>query len=68
MLDAKKVREKGTWKAFTEATQHDFEITAEWEEEYNAGLVDRLFDQLRMLDEEWTPYPINRYEHSLQSG
>lgn len=61
-------REKGTWKSMAEATQHDFDIVGEWEQEYNAGLVDRLFDQLRMLDEVWTPYPINRYQHSLQSA
>ncbi len=61
-------REKGTWIAMEEATQHDFDIVMDWEEEYNAGLVDRLFDQLRMLDEAWTPYPINRYQHSLQSA
>jgi len=68
MLDGQNTREKGTWKAFADATQHDFDIVADWEEEYNSGLVDRLFDQLRMLNEEWTPYPINRYEHSLQSA
>ena len=60
--------EKGTWKAMAEATQHDFEILVDWEGEYNAGLADRILDQLRMLDEEWTPYPINRYQHSLQSA
>ena len=32
------------------------------------GLVDRLLEQFEQLDETDTPYPINRYQHSLQSA
>jgi len=39
-----------------------------YEAKFNAGLVDRLLAQLRLLDEDWTPYPVNRYQHSLQAA
>ncbi len=59
---------KATWTAMEDATQADFEAVIDFEAEYNAGLVDRLLAQLKQLDEPWTPYPINRYQHSLQSA
>ena len=40
----------------------------DYEEAFNAGLADRLLDAIRALDEDWTPYPVNRYQHSLQSA
>ncbi len=59
---------KAQWKAMEDASQSDFKAVMAYDEEYNRGLVDRLLDQLRQLDEEWTAYPINRYQHSLQSA
>ncbi len=59
---------KAGWTAMENATRADFEALVEFEKTYNAELVDRLLAQLRLLDEEWTPYPINRYQHSLQSA
>jgi predicted HD phosphohydrolase len=59
---------KATWTAFDNATQADWEAVMDYEAEFNAGLVDRLLAQFRLLDEEWTPYPINRYQHSLQTA
>jgi len=59
---------KATWTAFENATQADWEAVMDYEAEFNAGLVDRLLEQFRMLDEASTPYPINRYQHSLQSA
>ena len=50
------------------ATREDFDAITEYDTEFNAGLVDRLLEQFRHLDEEWTAYPINRYQHSLQSA
>ena len=40
----------------------------DYEAEFNAALPDRILDAIRSLDEEWTPYPVNRYQHSLQSA
>lgn len=59
---------KATWTAMENAERADFEAVVEFEKAYNAELVDRLLAQLKLLDEEWTPYPINRYQHSLQSA
>mgnify|MGYP001119924351 CR=1 FL=1 len=59
---------KASWSAMEHASAEDFKAVMEYDSEYNEGLVDRLLDQLRQLDEPWTAYPINRLEHSLQSA
>jgi predicted HD phosphohydrolase len=59
---------KPTWTSFEEATAADWKAVEAYEEDFNAGLVDRLMDAIRSLDEEWTPYPINRYQHCLQTA
>ncbi len=59
---------KASWTAMEDASRADFEAVVEFEKAYNAELVERLLAQLRLLDEDWTPYPINRYQHSLQSA
>ena len=46
----------------------DWEAVSAYETEFNADLVDRLLTQLQLLDEKNTPYPVNRYQHSLQSA
>ena len=61
-------RYRGRWTAMENASRADFEALVEFERDYNAGLVERLVAQLQLLDEEWTPYPINRYQHSLQAA
>jgi predicted HD phosphohydrolase len=65
MLD--KTRKPG-WTSFENASREDFLAVMEYDEAFNVGLVDRLIDALRALDEKWTAYPINRYQHSLQSA
>lgn len=59
---------KPAWTRMEDATKEDFLSVMDYEDDFNAGLVDRLLDALRSLDEDWTPYPINRYQHSLQSA
>lgn len=59
---------KPTWTSFEEATQADWDAVMEYEEAFNAALVDRIIAMLKSLDEDWTPYPVNRYHHSLQSA
>ena len=56
------------WTAFEQTTREDWDAVMAYDESFNAGLVDRLLAQFRLLDEEWTPYPVNRYQHSLQSA
>ncbi len=59
---------KPTWTSFLNATKQDFLAVMDYEDEFNAALVDRLLEAIRSLDEDWTPYPINRYQHCLQSA
>jgi predicted HD phosphohydrolase len=59
---------KPTWRNFEEATREDWLAVMDYEAAFNAALPDRLLDAIRALDEEETPYPVNRYQHSLQSA
>ncbi len=59
---------KASWKSFEETTAADWDAVMEYEHEFNAGLIDRLLVQFELLDEKETPYPVNRYQHSLQSA
>ncbi|EBA18659.1 hypothetical protein RSK20926_13089 [Roseobacter sp. SK209-2-6] len=59
---------KPNWTSFTEATPEDWAAVEKYEEDYNAALPERILDAIRSLDEDWTPYPVNRYQHSLQAA
>ncbi|WP_027244530.1 HD domain-containing protein [Leisingera daeponensis] len=59
---------KPTWTSFTEATPEDWAAVEKYEEAYNAALPERILAAVRSLDEDWTPYPVNRYQHSLQAA
>lgn len=57
-----------TWTRMEDASKEDFLAVMAYDDHFNAGLVDRLIAALISLDEDWTPYPINRYQHSLQAA
>jgi len=59
---------KPAWTRMEDAGKEDFQAVMDYEENFNTGLVDRIIVMLKSLDEDWTPYPINRYQHSLQSA
>ncbi len=59
---------KPTWTRMEDASKEDFLAVMDYEEAFNAALVDRIKSMLLSLDEDWTPYPINRYQHSLQAA
>ena len=48
-------RYKGSWTAMENSGKADFEAVEDFEREYDAGLVERLVAQLKLLGEEWTP-------------
>ncbi len=59
---------KPTWTRMEDASKEDFQAVMAYDEDYNNALVTRLLEAIKSLDEEWTAYPINRYQHSLQSA
>jgi predicted HD phosphohydrolase len=65
MLDKSR---KPAWTRMEDATIEDFQAVMAYDENYNNSLVERLLEAIKSLDEEWTAYPINRYQHSLQSA
>ncbi|MFW8637275.1 HD domain-containing protein [Cribrihabitans pelagius] len=59
---------KPGWTSFEQATAADWAAVVEYEAAYNAALPGRILDAIRSLDEAWTPYPVNRFQHSLQAA
>ena len=57
-----------SWTSFEQAEKADWDAVMAYEEAYNAALPDRILAMLRSLDEGHTPYPVNRYQHSLQAA
>ena len=49
-------------------TREDYELLARFEEEFAAGLADRVLEQLRALAGSLAGYQVDRLEHSLQTA
>ena len=57
-----------SFTAMAEGTRDDYELLARFEEEYAAGLADRVLAQLRALAGSLAGYQVDRLEHSLQTA
>ncbi len=51
-----------------DGTREEYEFLDWMEDEYKAGLPDRIMDSLRKLEHSLSGYQINRLEHSLQGA
>jgi len=51
-----------------DGTREEYEFLDRMEDEYKAGLPDRILDSLRKLEHSLSGYRINRLEHSLQGA
>jgi predicted HD phosphohydrolase len=60
--------EQVNWTRMEDGTKEEFVSLINFEEEYNANHIERVLGHLKLLDEDWGGYKINRYQHSLQSA
>ena len=51
-----------------DGTREEYEFLDRMEEEYSAGLPERILDSLRRLEHSISGYQINRLQHSLQGA
>jgi len=51
-----------------DGTREEYEFLDRMEDEYKAGLPDRILDSMRKLEHSLSGYRINRLEHSLQGA
>jgi predicted HD phosphohydrolase len=51
-----------------DGTREEYEFLDRMEDEYKAGLPDRIMDSLRKLEHSLSGYRISRLEHSLQGA
>ena len=57
-----------SFTTMAEGTREDYELLARFEEEFAAGLADRVLAQLRALSGSLAGYQVDRLEHSLQTA
>ena len=57
-----------SFTTMAEGTREDYELLARFEEDYAAGLADRVLAQLRALAGSLAGYRVDRLEHSLQTA
>ena len=57
-----------SWTRMEDGTQEDWDLLCKLEEDFNADLIERVLGHLKLLDEDWGGYRINRYQHSLQTA
>ncbi len=51
-----------------DGTREEYEFLERMEDEYKAGLADRILDSLRRLEHSFSGYKISRLQHSLQGA
>jgi len=60
--------QQATFKKMTEGREEDYKAIHKWETEYGKKvIIQSIVEELKKLDVE-SPYPITRYQHSLQSA
>ena len=51
-----------------DGTREEYEFLDRMEDEYKAGLPERIMESLRKLEHSFSGYQINRLQHSLQTA
>ncbi|MGB1883132.1 MAG: HD domain-containing protein [Gammaproteobacteria bacterium] len=59
---------KPTFKSLSTSTAEDWDNICEQHRQYFAGLPDRILAHLRLLDNDYGGFPIDRLQHSLQTA
>lgn len=59
---------RAKFKEMTEGTQDDWMLIGAAALEARAGLADRVLDHLRLLDNDYGGFPVDRLEHCLQTA
>jgi len=57
-----------SFRQMKDGTREDYVLLDELEEAFNQGLVDRLMQALRNLENTLSGYQVSRLEHSLQTA
>ncbi|MEQ5767205.1 HD domain-containing protein [Halomonas sp. H33-56] len=57
-----------TFRQMKDGTREEYVFLEQLEDNFNQGLVDRLLDALRRLENSLSGYQVTRLEHSLQSA
>lgn len=59
---------RASFKEMSNSTEQDWMYVGAGALEAQAGLADRVLDHLRLLKDDFGGFPVDRYEHSLQTA
>ena len=59
---------KASFKSFTESTKEDWAIIIGEQRTFVSGLPDRILNHLRLLEGDYGGFPIDRFQHCLQTA
>lgn len=59
---------QATFREMSESTKEDWEVIGRASMEMLAGLPDRIMDHLRLLEGDCGGFPVDRFQHSLQTA
>jgi predicted HD phosphohydrolase len=62
------VNQRTSFKVMTDSTCEDWKIITREQTKMADGLVDRVLDHFRLLINDYAGYPVDRYDHSLQTA
>lgn len=68
MADGHQAPGQTNFKTFADSTKEDWDIIAKNAGALYAGLADRVLAHLKLLDGDFSGFPVDRLEHSLQTA
>ena len=68
MADDAAIKDRATFTSMTEGTLEDWQAIVRAGAEHRGKHVDRILDQMRLLDDDHGGFAVDRLEHSLQTA
>jgi predicted HD phosphohydrolase len=68
MADDAAIKDRATFTSMTEGTLEDWQAIVRAGTEHRGKHVDRILDQMRLLDDDHGGFAVDRLEHSLQTA
>ena len=62
------MNKRTSFKVIADSTREDWKIITREQTKMADGLVDRVLDHFRLLIDDYAGYPVDRYDHSLQTA
>jgi predicted HD phosphohydrolase len=68
MADSRNTNPMTSFRLIADSSREDWDIIMREQGKMAAGLADRILDHFALLDGDFAGYPVDRYQHSLQTA